>query len=142
MIAHLALKAILMDVRSFAKAVAMLLLAFWLPVTMHCTLENLPVFSFLQTCCDEDAQPAAPHDCHADFCGDVESGSYRMEDNSTALPAIAWLLVNAVWVQVSEPPTSPALDPDQPEASPPELSRYWQFFQRTALPPRAPSILS
>jgi len=118
----------------------MLLLALWVPVTMHCTLENVPGFSFFQYCCGGDETPPVPGDCEDDTCGTVESGLYKLEEDPAITPALTSLLVVVAWNSVTEPPadTAPLFASSSP--APPELPKVWQFFHRTALPPRAPSV--
>jgi hypothetical protein len=55
---------------------AILLLALWLPATLHCSLENVGLFP--KTCADDCAgdRSKAP-----DGCGTVEDGSYRPAGN-------------------------------------------------------------
>jgi hypothetical protein len=133
---------ILLDVTWFAKSAAVLLLALWVPATMHCTLETMPGFSFLQWCCGTDEAPAQDHDCSQDFCSAVESGFYKIEDNPTLAPGLALLLAFATWNGVAEPAAECAPDFLPASSAPPELPRFWQFSYRTALPPRAPSLVA
>ncbi len=128
----------------FAKSVAVLLLALWVPATMHCGLESLPGIEFLSCCLQDDAKsgPAPAHqdnDCETDACATVESGLYKQEDS--AQPLSLPLLALAVWIRAAEPITdsTPALIPAS--SAPPELPKVWQFSHRTALPPRAPSLV-
>ena len=123
----------------FSRSVALMMLVLWVPVGMHCTLETLPGFSFLQWCCGGEA-PHADHDCSSDSCSVVESGLYKIEEHSDAAFHLAPPLVCVEWdltVQgLVESPRQLA-----PVASaPPELPRSWQFSCRTALAPRAPSL--
>lgn len=133
---------ILTGVRWLTKCVAMLLLALWVPVTMHCELEILPSFSFFQWCCGGDAAPEQDHGCNQDFCSAVESGFYKIEDNPTVTPALMLVLAFAAWDWVAEPPADTALDLLPASSAPPELPQSWQFSYRMALPPRAPSFIA
>jgi hypothetical protein len=122
--------------------VAILFLALWVPVTMHCTLESLPGFNFLQCCCDDSDAPAAPGDCDDDFCAEVESGSYRMEENPTVSTDSVRILAVAHWIGAAVAPVdvAPGIRPHSP--APTELRTGWQFTCRTALPPRPPSCIA
>jgi hypothetical protein len=123
------------------KCIALLLLVLWVPVSMHCTLETMPPFSFLQCCCGEAEGQQQAGDCEEDVCGAVESGFYKIEDNPTLAPDLAMMLVLATdWV--AEALSAPPSQIEVPSAAPPELPRVWQFSYRTALPPRAPSPLA
>ncbi len=109
---------------------------------MHCSLEAMPGFSFLQCCCGQKALPQPPHDCSQDSCGGVESGFYKIEDNPAIAPNLALLLAFAGWDWIAEPSPDPAPDFIPASSAPPELPRFWQFHYRTALPPRAPSLVA
>lgn len=129
-------------VKGFTKSVAVLLLALWVPVTMHCALETVPGLSFLQWCCGGDEAPEQDHDCNQDSCSVVESGFYKIEDNPTVTPGLALLLAFAAWDWVAGPPAESAPHFAAVSLAPPELPRVWQFSYRTALPPRAPSLVA
>ena len=132
----------LRGVNGSVKGVAMLMLALWMPATMHCALETVPGFSFLQWCCGGDQEPQTDHDCSQDFCSAVESGFYKIEDNPPVAPGLALLLAFPTWDWVAEPPTDSAAQFVSVSSAPPELPRLWQFSCRTALPPRAPSLVA
>jgi hypothetical protein len=125
----------------FTKSVAMLLLALWLPVTMHCTLETVPGFSFLQWCCGEDECEQTPSNCGEEICGEVESGSYRLEENPNLAPGLVLLVAIADCDRITRPLAAPAPRLVPASSAPPELPRFWQFHYRMALPPRAPSLI-
>ena len=122
--------------------VASLLLALWVPATMHCALETVPGFSFLQWCCDADDSRQTPRDCEDGVCGEVESGSYRIEDPLTVASIPAMILAFAAWDRVAEPTPASATHFIPSTSAPPELPRFWQFSCRTALPPRAPCLIA
>jgi hypothetical protein len=133
---------ILLRMAWFAKSAAVLLLALWVPATMHCSLEIMPGFSFLQWCCGGDEAPGQDHDCSQDSCSAVESGFYKIEDNPTVTPGLALPLAFAAWDWVAEQPAESASHFAPVSSVPPELPRFWQFSYRTALPPRAPSFVA
>jgi hypothetical protein len=128
------------------KTILTLLLAlFWLPVTMHCGLESLPGIEFLSCCPHDDAasQPAPAHqdnDCETDACATVESGLYKQEDSTQSVSVP--LLALAAWMWAAELPADSTPDFSPASSAPPELPRRWQFSYRTALPPRAPSLVA
>jgi hypothetical protein len=112
-----------------------------MPATAHCLLETIPGLSFLRCCNHSDAAPHQDSDCQSDGCVVVESGAYRIEDNpSFAVPVLAVVPPSFTDLLLPEPQAAPPLPAIVP--SPPELSARWQFFFRTALPPRAPSDLA
>lgn len=121
--------------------IAMLLLALWMPVTMHCDLEALPGFGFLVCGSHPDAAPHQNADCEEDICASVESGACRMEDNQpVAFPPLALLPVATCdEFHVAPLPVASSLGA---ASAPPELSAGWQFSARAAPPVRAPSFVS
>ena len=133
---------ILTIVKSLRILLTLLLLALWPLVTSHCSLEQMPGLEFL-ACADETA--AAPHqenDCETDGCASVESGFYKTEDGRQVLPTpplAASVFLTAILLESAKPAHGGCTVFD---AAPPELSKVWQFSQRAAAPPRAPSLAS
>ena len=122
------------------KVIAVVALALWGLATMHCDLEQVPGFGFLAWCHPQETAPQQSHDCGGDTCSEVESALYKTEQQTVTVPmpvlAVSFLL--PLW-DASAPTCAPKPVPLHP--SPPELPRLWQFFYRTALPPRAPSLI-
>ena len=114
------------------------LVLLWVPITAHCNLETLPGLGFLN-CCVHD-EPKGCHgeeDCEADACAVVESGAYKVEDDSPIVPVpslIAAFLLDECFIASELPEIAEvsALDP-------PETLHTWRFTHRAALPPRASS---
>jgi len=128
---------ILINVKRLTAIVALVMLALWVPITMHCQLEKIPGLEFLH--CSDDT---SSHDCKGDGCQTVESGGYKVENNQAAIFATLNAVVLLETFLPLEPPP-PAVAPfTVTKAVPPELPTCWQFFFRTALPPRAPSLAS
>jgi len=113
--------------------------------SFHCRLEVLTGFEFLSCCQHSEGEKSPAHhekECNDDGCAAVERGFYkpaRLED----APVMPLLALNA-WLS-----PLPALDPSSASkhlvsisSSPPELPKAWQFSQRTARLPRAPSLVS
>jgi hypothetical protein len=123
------------------KYVAILMLAFWGLATVHCDLEWVPGLEFMAWCHPADPAPHQDNGCESDGCSVVESGLYRIEEQPPALvvPLLVLSFVLPLW-EPTPPPPSPHLEPVN--SSPPELPRAWQFFHRTALLPRAPSLFA
>ena len=117
----------------------MLMLALGGLVTMHCDLERVPGLEFLACCQHPDTTPHQDNDCDADACSVIESGFYKIEEHPAAVP----MLVLSFVLPLGEArPPSPAPHFQLPNCSPPELPRAWQFSYRTALPPRAPTLVA
>ncbi len=133
-------------------------LAFWLAGSNHCRLEQLPGMEFL-ACAPADSAPSdscessdcAGHEdsgcaedaCADDSCSIVEGAVYQAGTLRVKTDAPTFIVVNPMFAVLTfaalagTPPLTifPA-DTD----SPPELPRLWQFAQRAAAPPRAPSF--
>ena len=117
----------------------------WVGVGSHCLLEVLPGLGFLSCCQHPQSEQSPAHheeDCAGDGCSAIESGFYKLEQRQNApikplLPLVAWLTA----VADDRQPTAPVF-PVLVSSSPPEVSRIWQFLERAALPPRAPSFVS
>jgi len=132
---------ILCSVSKLTKVFAVLTLVLWGLAAMHCTLEAVPGLDFLKSCCFVDSEPTSPRDCGGGGCCAVEDGSYRSEDQTTSAPQPLLILVLLSSV-IEAPIPEPQARFFVASVIPPEFPRIWQFSQRTALSPRAPSILS
>lgn len=127
--------------RVLTKAVLLTVLALWGLASMHCTLEAVPGLDFLKTCCFADAGSSSHNGCESDGCGTVEDDGYRAEEQSVSVPLP--ILIPAVLPSIIETALAEFEDRSVvPSPSPPELPRAWQFSHRTALPPRAPSLVA
>jgi hypothetical protein len=121
----------------------LLLVALWLPATLHCQLENLGIE--LIACVDQPAEAApAEETCCADSgCQFLESGGFALAKSKLAVflpPALPGSDAQGI-----RPAALPVLAPDpvapgQDETLP--LRRTWQFVRRAALPARAPDVLN
>jgi len=117
----------------------------WLGMSMHCRLESVPGFEFLacltESKChgEQSSQNSAPDDAG---CCAVEKSEYKLNQTRLTPPAPDFALLCS----------TPLLDlantlPDEVSigiltAAPPSLTTSWQFSSRTALPVRAPSLVS
>jgi hypothetical protein len=116
----------------------------WLPVSIHCDLEQIPLLDFLSCCPDEDLPPHQDADCETDGCVVVESGLYKTEERRVSLPAPDLSLSEAPsWQAGSLVVPTPLLFSSAPRrVPPPELPTGWCFAHRAAMPPRAPTFVS
>lgn len=126
--------------RLTCRLIAWLLLALWLPATLHCGLEAADVFhpednGSEQGCC----QGAAAE--HNDECKTVESGEYRLEQGLPAVPVPVWVALDA-WADLLRVRESAEEAVAQLSLSgagrDPEWVPAWVFARRAAAPPRAP----
>jgi hypothetical protein len=128
----------------FLKLVFVLaLLGLWLGAANHCRIENLPGLGFLVCSPHGETEPHQDNDCDEDSCERVENAPYKSEQVRITAPAPAMILAEAGLGFC--PLHSDSLEnftyPPQ-SASVLQLPSGWQFSFRTALPPRAPSLLS
>jgi hypothetical protein len=122
---------------------SLVLVALWLPATLHCDLEAVGLDELFR--CDVDHHAPAPKDAHAaDGCDVLENGWMKRASAplAAATPIFFCCLVCFAGA-LPEPPLSDAAS-ERIEAvtPPPELARIWQFLARAAPPPRAPSLAS
>ena len=133
--------AILTNVTWLRTILVLTMAVLWLPLSVHCELEQIPALDFLACCPDEDMAPHQDDDCETDVCAVVESGLYKVEERQVALPAPdldlsetpGWITGSALVPRPSPISSTPRSVP------PPELPAGWRFAQRMALLPRAPS---
>ena len=125
----------------FANAVATL----WVAASFHCRLEVLPGFEFLSCCQHSESEQSPAHhekECNDDGCAAVELGLYRPE-TPQEVSVMPLLTLVTLLSPLPERAQVSAFDHQiSISSSPPELPKSWQFYQRTALPPRAPSFVS
>ena len=123
--------------------IALLLAMCYLPATAHCLLEQAGWFADSDGCC-EDSTPTEdsssnPPSCVGGCCG-IERDNYSTTSRNPALVFFpAELATSTLLVSSDELPPAKILPID---TSPPDLPQAWQFSFRTALPPRAPSLVS
>jgi hypothetical protein len=124
------------------KIVAVCLLAFWLVATQHCGLEAAGVLSGHEAeaagCC------ASSEGCENDGCATVEDGGYRLGNTAPILasPELVTCLWSVDW-NLKVPPRELRTDVSfrTPFERPLDWLPTWQFVQRAALLPRAPSLV-
>ncbi len=120
------------------RIIALLMLALWLPVTGHCSLEAIEGLEFLS--CPSET-PSSSH-CDDDGCQTIESATYRVQDNHADF-AVTLLFLGCLHFQtVLTEPRGEIFSSSSLTLNSPELPQTWQFILRTALSPRAPSLVS
>lgn len=129
--------------QSARRLLVWVMVALWLPATLHCAMDQAGVFDSKPACCHEDSSKAADANDCGTRCDIVGGDTQKLANHLVKVPApvlLVWLS-NAVVSLPDELAFAPQVSPDGAE-SPPELSRTWQFVERAALPPRAPSLAS
>lgn len=126
----------------WSRFAALLLLALWLPATLHCDLEAAEV-EFLT---HKDHTSSACRDtCTDDACHDIESGAFTKEVGTLRVlppPELAqadFLLRLIAPPRLEEPPRI-ASGEQAPEWL--VLRQTWRFVHRAALPARAPDAVA
>jgi hypothetical protein len=117
----------------------MVLLALWLPATSHCRLELLRGFELLACNASAAEHNHDANGCEQDACAVVESGQYKPDEPTAAVPAPDSLVIStSLDLSAAGTETRPTRS-DYPSSHPPDLPRPWQFQFRMAQSPRAPS---
>ncbi|MEO6995418.1 MAG: hypothetical protein ABI273_17565 [Lacunisphaera sp.] len=126
------------------KITSLLMVALWLPATLHCGLEHLG-FEGLFGCPASlhEAEHAADQACVNDTCRSIESGQFLIS-TATVIPATPSTLANVFihFLLSVVPPKVAVADFVCRQTVPLPLERTWQFTRRTALPARAPDVLN
>lgn len=121
---------------------AVVWVALWLLATQHCGFEAAGIFeqhtAVDQTCC----AGGEPH-CSHDGCDTVEGGSYRIDNDTPSVPAPQFA---ECFCLICSDLAAPLLEvsagdlPCELVERPLNWVPTWQFVQRAALSPRAPSL--
>ncbi len=124
------------------KLVAVCLMAFWLWATQHCGLEAAGLFAAHDEASEATGCCASSNGCASDGCATVEEGDYRPDTSAMAIPAPLQILSAFLVGSDVMPPRELRDGPLLRDAfeQPLDWVRTWQFVQRAALPPRAPSL--
>lgn len=115
-------------VARFRSLIAALLLALWLPATLHCALEQAGLLPEAPTCSDH---------CATDNCDQFENGLFA-KSASVVLKAPAMLTPLGPPAPVPATVMVPRILPAR-MTCPPGLAENWQFVFRAAPWPGAPS---
>jgi hypothetical protein len=116
-----------------------LLVALWLPATMHCQLEAAGLGESHQDSCCAGETADTGTDCLGDACANIEASLIKDSAPELYLGAPASLCPFCCAALVSAARTEPILSPER-HAPPLELKVAWQFLERAAPPARAPSL--
>lgn len=134
--------------RRISTFVALLLLALWLPATLHGSLETAGILAPHTDChhsgnCDSENQDA---NCHSESHGSIDEGSYKPSFANANVKAPAPILsvlttLNDLTEITPQTIIVGMISPARTDA-PPELAPTWQFITRAAPSPRAPGTLA
>jgi hypothetical protein len=131
-----------LNLKTFFKIIAVVLLAVWLPATQHCDLEAAGI-EFI-TLGDHHASSSCQDVCQDDACHTIEGVSYgKAASDLRVLPppaSFAFCLLSLLVAPVLMEREPVCFTGDSPEIQ--ALHRTWQFVRRTALPARAPDCVA
>ena len=120
--------------RRLLPLLSLLLLSAWVPATQHCVLDAAGVIT--KSCSDN---PGVGESHAKDACATVESSAYKASADTLKVSAPDLVaIVSTLCLQLE-----PAASPPPPAGSldrPLEWVSTWQFVQRAAPSPRAPSL--
>jgi hypothetical protein len=128
--------------RPFRATVALFLAIFWMIATQHCGLEAAGV---LAAHCEQasGAQGCGGADHDGDACKTVESGEYKLADVSSKVSppqlVACVCLTYIAFAELRPEPSAESLALGYFERAP-NWVPTWQFVQRAALTPRAPTL--
>lgn len=118
------------------------MVALWLPATLHCAIDRAGMFESQPACCDEHANQIPDAEDCAERCDLLNGGTPNLANDVVKVSAPVLLTCLSCLVErAREPVFVPLLSPVSAE-SPPEWVRTWQFVERAAWPARAPSFAS
>jgi hypothetical protein len=120
------------------RVVALLLLALWLPATLHCDLEAAGVTNILGCHDHRTTGPAFGSDDH---CHSIEGVAYKLDFAAIKTPppvtSLLFVFAHPSLLAAVFPPRAITVEAN---AAPPEVARTWHFVARAAPPARAPSL--
>jgi hypothetical protein len=132
-------------VRSLRNILFVLAAFAWLPMTSHCRLESVPGFEFLacisETNCHGESKPQGTVPEQSGCCS-IEKSQYKSDQFRVTVQTPVMLPIQAdpLFDVASALPAEVSVS--ILNTGPPELPSTWQFSFRTALPARAPSLIS
>ena len=115
----------------------LVVLAFWLPATSHALMEESGVIHTADSQHDDD------HDAADGLC--VNAANHVQVPPPNLHVSFAPMVRLGFWLAASavqDGSVAEAIGPAPPSVAPPELPQTWHFVSRTALPARAPSLIS
>lgn len=129
-----------MNVRRFRNIWFVLAAFLWLPALAHCQLESLTGFELLQCHEETSAAHSSSQDC-TDCCA-VENSAFHAGLSRLSVTPPDLLPIFLTFLLPTEPVQLTPVTPLVLTSAPPDLPTRWHFLSRTALPVRAPSLVS
>lgn len=119
---------------------AWMLVALWLPATLHCDFEAVGLDTLFH--CETDHHSQSDEPASDDSCDVVENGWFKLSATQVGLAAPLLSVCTLCFSSPlpADPLDSPAIEPSEELVAPAEVARTWQFVVRAALPARAPNL--
>jgi hypothetical protein len=120
------------------------LVAFWLPLTLHCELAAMDHGCCIEACCEDqpciDNHPCCPAacPCSAVICKVIKTGNFSSREIKESIPTAetSYGADQNFFDHQSE--SAPANTLSEITSAPPEILRRWQFIFRATQAPRTP----
>lgn len=131
-------KSFALNMRRLLPLFSLLLLAVWLPATQHCVLDAAGVVS---KACSDDSSAGEAH--AKDACTTVEGTAYKASTGTLKISApdlTAVLAYLGLQLAPAAAPLPSVMVPAGALDRPRDWVSTWQFVQRAAPSPRAPSL--
>ena len=118
-----------------------MLLVLWGPATSFCYAERAGWIDKDDCCTQSENLPR--EEASGEFaCCMLASANYKVDEEQPATPLYVLSLLPHFLLSTDDNLSRAPDSGDAPAVAPPELRLTWQFSSRTALPPRAPSLVS
>ncbi|MGH7945602.1 MAG: hypothetical protein ACREH8_07670 [Opitutaceae bacterium] len=127
----------------FPRFLCWLMALLWMPITQHCGLEAAAGLLESHAPADQSCCPGGEEHCSHDGCEVIEGGGYKIDDGTPRLVAPQLVVcLCLIYQSVVVPPLEDATTiwSAQDFERPLDWVPAWQFVQRAALSPRAPSL--
>src|SRR5215218_6663576 len=112
--------------RHFQRLFVWVMVALWLPATLHCAIDRSGLFESKPICCGDEIDRAAESNC-AERCDPLSDGVQKLTVGVMKAPAPVLATCFAIFLAIRPAVISvPSISPTDREA-PPEIGRTWQF---------------
>ena len=122
------------------KIAAWMLVALWLPATLHCDFEAVGLDELFH--CETEHHSGEGFPIADDSCDVVENGWIKLSSaqHSLSAPVLSACLLSFSAPLLEDLLAAPEIEFSDVVVAPIEIARTWQFVTRAALPARAPNL--
>ena len=119
---------------------AWMLVALWLPATLHCDFEAVGLDALFH--CETDHHSGGDVPIADDSCDVVENGWIKLSgtQHSLSAPVLSVCLLCFSAPLLDDLLAAPEIELSDVVIAPIEIARTWQFVTRASLPARAPNL--